>query len=126
MDRESRDCRPPLKVAVVGHSHVWRLEKFLNGDNVGMSRNEVRLEFIGKGGLTIAGLCHKRIVSKLRRFSPDAIVYFIGDDDINNHRSAEFIKECLIDAVKEISTCIPSVTRVTISQLLPPPRLVFN
>ena len=80
-----KETKPPLKVAVVGHSHVWRLEKFLNGDNADMSRKQLRLEFIRIGGLSIAGLCSKRIFRRLRRFSPDAIVYVIGED-INEHR----------------------------------------
>ena len=63
------------RVAVVGHSHVRRLEEHCNGDN--LSLNNIQIRFFSRGGLTVPQLFDRDIFTPLLAFRPQGLVLLI-------------------------------------------------
>ena len=105
------------RVAVVGHSHVRRLEEHCNGDN--LSLNNLQIRFFSRGGLTVPQLFDRDILTPLLAFRPQGLVLLIGDNDIQPSSSPHQIGHSILRAIDDIKQACPSIRFVSISQILP-------
>ena len=107
------------KVAIVGHSHIRRLEEYLDGNNLRLPRANIDIRFFSRGGLTVPGLFDPAILTPLLMFQPQALVLSIGDNDINPFSSPHQICHDIFTAINSLMQACPSIRFVSISQILP-------
>ena len=75
------------RVAIVGHSFVWRLEEFMKrrqdkDENFGMHTRKVKC--FGTSGLNMRKV--HTVEEKVMEYDPDVLVLVIGDNDVDNPR----------------------------------------
>ena len=82
----------PWKIAIVGHSHVNRLnDSAVNGNNFHFPTDQVETAFFGRGGLRVPNLFGADILHPLIAFEPDAVILLVGDNDIQPFSSPQDI-----------------------------------
>lgn len=110
------------RVAIVGHSFVTRLEKF-----VGQGTNRAKRDFglstknavhwLGKGGEKVNGII-ARWSDRLRKIEPQVIVLCFGDNDIRRGKDEEELA-CLVVAMASLFQNRFGARYVYIAQLMP-------
>ena len=107
------------RVAILGHSHVRRLMEATQGNNFDISRADVEIRCFFKGGCTIPRLFGADIMSPLLRFQPDAVIVWIGDNDLKENSSPSDLCGFIFSALEAIAESCPSIKTIFISPILP-------
>ena len=108
----------PWKIAIVGHSHVYRMDaSAVNGNNFHLSN--VETAFFSRGGLRVPNLFGADILQPLMAFEPDAVVFLVGDNDIQPFSAPQDICDNILAAIEAIIPSCPSIRFVALSQILP-------
>ena len=107
------------RVAIVGHSHVRRLLEATQGNNFNMSNADVEIRCFFKGGCTIPRLFGTDIMSPMLSFQPDAVIVWIGDNDLKENSSPSDLCGFLFAALEAFVEFCPSIKNIFISPILP-------
>jgi lysophospholipase L1-like esterase len=112
-----------VRVAVVGHSYVRRLEEFTRKDkntvNLGFPVECIMVRFFGLGGGSLESGRRKnlhQLVDSVRHFQPTIIFQHAGENDVTRISPSQILS-CLFSFCDDLSS-IPSVTAIVVSQLL--------
>ena len=117
-----------LRILVLGHSFVWRLEKFVRESDLPCisysfncaEPNEVL--FCGIGGRTIAQLRQSDLIV-VDQFKPNIVILEIGSNDLCNPRlDPNFLATNLFQLVQMLHFTY-KVSHIIISQVLPRRKL---
>ena len=127
-----------IKFAVVGHSHVKRMKALLDSDPAildsieqAISQDRVKMTFVGAGGIKINHLFSAfpsrlppskfSFFLKFRevlRFRPDALLLFLGDNDIRANTCPEELA-CRLIALASMVQRRFKIKHIIFSQVLP-------
>ena len=119
----------PVKLLIIGHSHVRRLETFINNPprqyaekplfNFGFDTRTLLVEYVGVGGLKVHDtLNNASVVHKLNSFRPDSVILMIGDNDVRHSTSVNELAGAILNLATEMKLCY-RLNSVSVVQLLP-------
>ena len=101
----------PIKVAVIGHSYVRRLEQFsqFRGKNLGFTINSIKVEFLGLGGASLelrGSKCACQLLDGLRDFVPTVVLIYLGENDVCRTTPSQIISFLwFIQSVRVVIVC---------------------
>jgi len=118
-----------LKMMVVGHSYITRMDHFLsqvNNLDLAFFRqwSHFSVEFCGLPGATIFSgrKCLHSLLPQILQKKPDVVFLQIGENDISNGHRGVGVAAKIVDVVQLLLN--DGVSRVVVGQLLPFPRLI--
>ena len=107
------------RIAIVGHSHVRRLQNVIDSESVSFPFDDAQIRFFHKGGLRVPQIFARDFLCPLLEFNPHAIYLCIGDNDLNPHTSPDNVCHYIMSAIDSIRQMCPSLQSIAIGQVLP-------